>query len=64
MPDKTKLQVIQGGRAALEIEALRYISTDFQKFSDISRSLAPAANNKLKLADTHEVNSQSKEEPQ
>ena len=61
MPKKTNLQVIQGGRAALEIEGLRAIATDFQKFLDISRSLAPAANGQLKLATAPELDKPSEE---
>jgi hypothetical protein len=48
---KTKLQAIEGGRAALELEALLNLPKDFEKFLEIARSLAPAANGQLQLVD-------------
>lgn len=50
MSVKPKLQAIDGGREALELEALLSFPTDFEKFVATMRSLAPAANDKLKLA--------------
>lgn len=38
------LQLVQGNRAALELEALLSIPHDFQKFLAIARQLRPAAN--------------------
>lgn len=61
MDNKPKLQVIPGSRAGREVEALRAIPTDFQKFSDISRSPAPAANGPLKLAAAPTLNKLSEE---
>ncbi len=42
--NKPKLSVIDGGRAELEIEALKLIGTDFEKFLAMARSLATPAN--------------------
>ncbi len=45
--NKPKLSVIDGGRAELEIEALKLIGTDFEKFLAMARSLGKPANGSL-----------------
>ena len=44
------LQLIQGNRAALELEALLSIPHDFQKFLAIARQLGSAANDAFGVA--------------
>jgi len=43
------LTAIEGGRAALEIEALLTIPHDFAKFLQLSRALARPANSQLRV---------------